>query len=199
MVACIPTKASPFPVLYSMQYQDQIKSPKWQKKRLEILKRDEFTCQECGNKEQTLHIHHKHYNKGAKIWEYEGWELTTLCETCHSKTHDKIENKPIDKTKESITNWLSDLNDKELQDLLSILEGYVQFIKNSFDYNVLSLIDDLILRSHLFDGLKDIIDKEIQVESFQSKINELERRISFMVVDDEKYNKYLDSIKELPF
>jgi len=182
-----------------MQYQDQIKSPKWQKKRLEILKRDEFTCQECGNKEQTLHIHHKHYNKGAKIWEYEGWELTTLCETCHSKTHDKIENKPIDKTKESITNWLSDLNDKELQDLLSILEGYVQFIKNSFDYNVLSLIDDLILRSHLFDGLKDIIDKEIQVESFQSKINELERRISFMVVDDEKYNKYLDSIKELPF
>ena len=71
-----------------MKYQDQIKSPKWQKKRLGILNRDEFTCQKCGNKDSQLHVHHKHYNNGAKIWEYENWELTTLCEKCHLETNE---------------------------------------------------------------------------------------------------------------
>ena len=94
-----------------MKYADQIKDPRWQKKRLEILKRDEFTCQQCGNKELTLHVHHKHYNKGAKIWEYENWELTTLCENCHSEKHNK---------KEIINNFfLVDTKYSEIVELLS--------------------------------------------------------------------------------
>jgi 5-methylcytosine-specific restriction endonuclease McrA len=35
-------------------YSDQYKSPLWQKKRLEIMNRDKFTCQECGEKEKQL-------------------------------------------------------------------------------------------------------------------------------------------------
>jgi hypothetical protein len=74
-----------------LSYADQIKHPEWQKKRLEILNRDEFTCQQCGNKEETLHVHHKHYNNGAMIWQYQNWELTTKCKSCHTKTHEKKE------------------------------------------------------------------------------------------------------------
>ena len=33
-----------------MNYSEQLKSPKWQKKRLEIMQRDKFTCQLCGDK-----------------------------------------------------------------------------------------------------------------------------------------------------
>ena len=70
-----------------MTYQDQIKSPKWQKKRLQVLESSKFKCDECQNTEKQLHVHHTHYRKGAKIWEYDNIELRCLCDTCHSLTH----------------------------------------------------------------------------------------------------------------
>lgn len=72
----------------SMTYQDQIKSPKWQKKRLEVLNLNRFKCEECQSESQQLHVHHTYYRKGRKIWEYDNVELKCLCEDCHSKTHD---------------------------------------------------------------------------------------------------------------
>lgn len=71
------------------EYQRQLKDPKWQKKRLEILDRDEWTCQTCENTEATLTVHHKSYKyqDGAfsDVWDYEGEDLITLCEKCHSE------------------------------------------------------------------------------------------------------------------
>ena len=51
-------------------YSDKLKSPKWQKKRLEILQRDNFTCFNCGDTERTLHVHHESYIKGKEPWDY---------------------------------------------------------------------------------------------------------------------------------
>jgi endogenous inhibitor of DNA gyrase (YacG/DUF329 family) len=68
---------------------------KWKKLRLKILKRDNFTCQACGSK-NNLDVHHKipfrisHDNSESN--------LITLCHNCHIKierTWDKIENFPI--------------------------------------------------------------------------------------------------------
>ena len=64
-------------------YSKQFKDPRWQKKRLKILERDNFTCQECGSKKNTLHIHHKYYLPNKKAWEYPDTALITLCEYCH--------------------------------------------------------------------------------------------------------------------
>lgn len=66
-----------------MAYAEQLKSPKWQRRRLEILSRDNFTCTLCKNSENTLHVHHKYYVSGLKPWEHEDEALTTLCEDCH--------------------------------------------------------------------------------------------------------------------
>jgi hypothetical protein len=66
-------------------YSDKLKDPRWQKKRLEILDRDGFSCCSCGDKESTLHIHHKRYLKGKEPWEYENDLLVTLCEDCHKR------------------------------------------------------------------------------------------------------------------
>lgn len=66
-----------------MNYSEQLKSPKWQKKRLEIMQRDKFTCQLCGDKETTLNVHHLEYIKDAKAWECDNNSLVTLCEHCH--------------------------------------------------------------------------------------------------------------------
>ena len=71
-----------------MDYKEQIKSPKWQKKRLEILNRDDFTCQICGAKDHTLHVHHLSYVQGKEIWDYPSENLITLCEFCHDTEHE---------------------------------------------------------------------------------------------------------------
>jgi hypothetical protein len=64
-------------------YSEKLRDPRWQKKRLEILQRDNFTCLLCGDKETELHIHHEEYIRGRKPWEYENSKLKTLCKHCH--------------------------------------------------------------------------------------------------------------------
>ncbi len=66
---------------------DQYKDPKWQKKRLEILERDDWTCVSCNESSKTLHVHHIFYIKNAKIWDYPDKLLFTLCEDCHKIEH----------------------------------------------------------------------------------------------------------------
>jgi hypothetical protein len=66
-------------------YSDLLKSPKWQKKRLEIMKRDKFRCKLCGDTEISLQVHHKEYINGNAPWEYENSQLVTLCEHCHNE------------------------------------------------------------------------------------------------------------------
>ena len=67
-----------------MNYSEKLKDPRWQKKRLEILKRDNFTCKKCGDKTTTLHIHHLKYMKNKEPWETPKKDLITLCEDCHT-------------------------------------------------------------------------------------------------------------------
>ena len=64
-------------------YVEKLKDPRWQKKRLEILQRDEFTCQQCFNTEMCLHVHHRIYQRGKEPWDYSDSLLVTLCEECH--------------------------------------------------------------------------------------------------------------------
>jgi hypothetical protein len=72
-----------------MTYFEQLRSPHWQRRRLEIMSRDEFTCQGCYDQESTLNVHHKHYIKGRMAWEYGDDELVTLCEACHEDMHEQ--------------------------------------------------------------------------------------------------------------
>jgi len=69
-------------------YAEKLKDPKWQKKRLEILQRDEFTCQSCFDTKNELHVHHKLYKAGRDPWDYADSELVTLCKGCHKKVSD---------------------------------------------------------------------------------------------------------------
>lgn len=72
-----------------MNYLSQLKHPKWQKKRLKILERDDFTCQVCGDKETELHVHHNSYK--GNPWNIDDSELITVCKFCHKLKH-KISN-----------------------------------------------------------------------------------------------------------
>lgn len=68
----------------STDYSKKLKDPRWQRKRLEVLQRDGWTCQSCRSKTTTLHVHHKEYRRGDP-WDVPLTCLITLCEVCHEE------------------------------------------------------------------------------------------------------------------
>lgn len=70
-----------------MSYIDDLKHPKWQRKRLEIMARDGWMCTCCKEIDKPLHVHHEVYLSGRKPWEYSNENLKTLCDACHKGYH----------------------------------------------------------------------------------------------------------------
>ena len=76
-------------------YSELLKDPRWQKKRLEILQRDNFRCQSCMENEKQLHVHHICNEEDLLPWEYKNTDLITLCEECHKTWHFTFGNKNL--------------------------------------------------------------------------------------------------------
>lgn len=71
-----------------MSYTEKLKDPRWQKKRLEVMNRDNFTCQKCGATDKPLVVHHKTYERCfGRPWGCPDSDLITLCEDCHENVH----------------------------------------------------------------------------------------------------------------
>lgn len=68
----------------SADYAQMLKDPRWQRRRLEILQRDEFRCQGCWADDKTLHVDHRRYNWGHPPWDVDDDDLQTVCEDCHA-------------------------------------------------------------------------------------------------------------------
>ncbi len=69
-------------------YTDKLKDPRWQKKRLEVLQRDQFACVACHSQSKTLHVHHCYYVNRRQPWEYPDNSLLTFCDECHKNVDD---------------------------------------------------------------------------------------------------------------
>ena len=72
----------------SISYRDK----KWYDKRQKIIERDNHTCTRCGRRlsDNQLQVHHLHYFEERKPWEYEDFELITLCKHCHAEEHGQV-------------------------------------------------------------------------------------------------------------
>lgn len=76
-------------------YRELLFDQRWFEKKARIIKRDNFCCSICGSTEHLL-VHHKQYHFNSKEnrmcypWEYEDRYLTTLCESCHKRGHQKF-------------------------------------------------------------------------------------------------------------
>ena len=68
-------------------YSDKLRSPKWQKLRLEKMVEAEWRCEICGDEEEELNVHHIRYVKSLEPWDYSKSELQCLCRTCHTLCH----------------------------------------------------------------------------------------------------------------
>lgn len=66
-------------------YAALLRDPRWQRRRLEIMSRDDFSCRDCGDNEAPLNVHHLYYRFGFAPWEYSDAALVTWCEPCHER------------------------------------------------------------------------------------------------------------------
>ena len=73
-----------------MTYSEKLQHPMWQKKRLEIMSRDEFKCVKCSSETNTLTVHHFYYVSGRMPWDYPGGSMATMCRKCHTAAHGNL-------------------------------------------------------------------------------------------------------------
>ncbi len=70
------------------RYTEQLKDPRWQRRRLECFEAANWRCQHCNRADQSLHVHHVHYIKNRAPWEYPDDYLVVLCNEHHSERHE---------------------------------------------------------------------------------------------------------------
>lgn len=128
-------------------YSEQLRDPRWQKKRLEILQRDKFTCVNCGSEINELNVHHKTYINGRDVWDYPNSLLITLCSDCHSNLHFG---------RELIDSVLSEFSISQLHTIHNILYNL-----SSMDCNKVDLFDKIL------SGYKYMCDKDNQKSLFE--------------------------------
>lgn len=86
----------------SAAYQEMLRDPRWQRRRLEIMNRAQWKCEKCHDDARTLNVHHARYRSGAAPWEYTDAELICVCEDCHLEGHilEAVKAKEIDEALE---------------------------------------------------------------------------------------------------
>lgn len=70
--------------IFKEKYNKYLKSKKWNGKRISVLKRDNYTCRDCGTKKALLDVHHITYDN---IFCERLSDLKTLCRKCHNIEH----------------------------------------------------------------------------------------------------------------
>jgi hypothetical protein len=155
-----------------LTYSEKLKDPRWQKKRLEILNRDSFTCQMCFDETKHLHVHHKKYEYGKDPWEIDSEYLVTLCEDCHA-----IETRDFEETlKELVDTLRQTLSSKGLFYLLSA------FGNTPFQYSAdlyAEVVDDVFHS----DYLEEIVDRKSKgwssIPEFPTNKNDSNQSLDF--------------------
>lgn len=131
-----------------MTYKEKLLDPRWQKKRLSILNRDEFTCKHCNSKDKTLHVHHLDYLALKDPWDYSDEFLLTLCHECHEE---ETKERPSD----------------EKHILRAIRLKFKDTYSRYCLYSAISQIDNI---DNLMYLLKELKDESILIEQFLKEL-----------------------------
>lgn len=139
-------------------YAEKLKDPRWQKKRLLILERDQWTCQQCYDTESTLVVHHRRYLPDVEPWDYPENLLITLCKDCHEEERIKIPDIESD--------IIEILKEKFLaSDIKDIATGFIALELPHTPQVTASMIRWVLSDSTLLIELKDRYWKQIHAEA----------------------------------
>jgi hypothetical protein len=138
--------------MMKLNYAQQIKHPEWQRKRLEVLEAHGFECEDCGSKEEELHVHHPYYKRGAMIWQYETHDLQCLCHKCHKDAHAKDE---------EIKQLVSDCGREGKEELIGVLKAMNDgpWIKLNSHEEIVGYLSYRGVRGKLLDSLVEVVIK----------------------------------------
>ena len=164
-------------IMSKQNYWEKLRDPRWQRKRLEIMDRDSFTCVSCGDNDNTLNVHHKTYKKGSEPWEYNDENFITLCEDCHTSIHDGIDQIKMNtcntlkcEVLTSISRFdnLYDLN--ACNTLGLILNNNLNYLTKEMSFARIKMAEDLIA------DMKEIVD-EAKNKGWRDPFAELDKMI----------------------
>ena len=138
------------------KYSEKLKDPRWQKKRLKILERDDFTCQKCHDSESTLHVHHLRYFPEKDPWDYDDNILITLCEDCHEAEKEMRKDYEHD--------LLEILKEKRFlaDDIYSLACGFLHLETTEFQGTISSAIEFTLSNDEAFQRMLDFHRKMIK-------------------------------------
>lgn len=157
---------------YFMTYSEKLKDPRWQRKRLEILNRDNWKCTNCGNDKLNLHVHHEKYF--GEPWEIDNSKLKTICHKCHEIEHGigikAIENKhKIGDVIKLSKIWGLENNEFKLTEN----QNYIKLMKAKSSRSVKQ--ERLRIELH-YENIIDILNEIKIIENKMAIINENGRR-----------------------
>lgn len=119
----------------SGDYARKLQDPRWQKRRLEILEKAGWECENCGNASKTLHVHHKHYEWGRDPWEYPDENLECLCSECHEQ---------VGMLQKALKREISGLSSAMLDRTL----GYIRGLREHWDYCLAEDDKKILVENH---------------------------------------------------
>ena len=97
-------------------YSKRLKDPRWQRKRLDVMERDNFTCRDTGATDEPLNVHHCWYAKGGP-WETPSEYMLTLTEEAHERRQQTEA-----RAKQALGGIMASLPPAELEKLTNQLE-----------------------------------------------------------------------------
>lgn len=164
-------------------YAEKLKSPKWQKKRLDILNLKGFKCEKCGDEENQIQVHHRFYITGREPWEYDNDVFQVLCEKCHEASHKK-EVETIEVVPVRYQELIMLLDETDLLATKHLVHTLTNF-KNEYG-DIITLIAGLS-----FATAHDLISDFMTQCSRALKEEQLEERIDMLVarIDDITYRQ----------
>jgi hypothetical protein len=140
-------------------YSEKLLDPRWQKKRLKIMERDNFSCTCCNDDKLSLQVHHLSYK--GNPWDVDDNQLITLCLDCHGlyeflkkrkESVNYIEGKIFKRINDlGAVSYAIQLKDKRTPDL-KLLALYYKNDDNSF-YS-----PEILLRDSYVNFLSDCIN-----------------------------------------
>lgn len=138
------------------EYGDKLKDPRWQRKRLEILQRDNFTCERCKSTTKTLNVHHVAYINNYQPWDYPSFYYMTLCDECHQKEHTEREEleKQLIETMRSCH-----IFSEEINDLIDIIIYISAFREHPIVKVIHMSLCSAVMREKGYENLKAILSQ----------------------------------------
>lgn len=67
-------------------YKDQLDDDRWKAFRWFVMKIRGKKCEICGST-RCIQVHHTHYERNFKAWEYSCRDVLVVCADCHKKIH----------------------------------------------------------------------------------------------------------------